>query len=162
MGINKAKIKPLEIEYVIWKDNLAEMKHFCGDQCVITYESCYLDDYWSLMVNDCINPENSKHDVALGNYVVKLGENCFTVIDSMDFNDIFEKIENNINEQEEKQLPDTAFEPNAENENELNDKNVNVENHTNISYKKSSNYKKILVVVNKILNDTYNDEDKEN
>lgn len=96
-----------EVEYVVWHDNLAEMKHFCGEDCVITYESCHIDDYFNLSVDDCM--KEKKVNVPTGHYVVKIPEFGLTVMDPIDFNLFFEKVQ-----QEDDKKETSVPEPKAE------------------------------------------------
>lgn len=82
-----AVLKEREVEYLIWNDNLANMKHFCGENCKITYESCCIDDYFLLVVDDFI--KRQKVSVALHDYVVKFGDDMFTVVKAEDFDEYF-------------------------------------------------------------------------
>lgn len=75
---------------VRWHDNCSEMKRFCHDCCTITYETCCVDDYWKLVVNDYF--QHNKVAVALGDYVVKLSEKCFFVVREDDFDEFFKVI----------------------------------------------------------------------
>lgn len=78
----KAKLKPIEVEYVQWRDNLSEMKIFCTDDCRITYEYAVgIDCYWNLQV---IDREGKWHTVPLHSYVVKFPDR-FIVMDEIEF-----------------------------------------------------------------------------
>lgn len=81
----KAISKNIEVDYLKWTDNLHEMKVFCS--CVITYESCCIDDYYSLTIYDDIR-ENDVI-VPLGNYVIKFN-NILTHVDPETFELLFE------------------------------------------------------------------------
>ena len=87
MEPSKAKLKPIEIEYIQWKDNLSEMKRFCQDDCKIEYLTTSIDDFWHLSVNDCLT--HMWVGVAIGYYVVKLPDG-FTVVNDIDFKKYFE------------------------------------------------------------------------
>lgn len=83
----KAKLKPIEIEYIQWHDNLSEMKRFCQDDCKIEYLTTCIDDFWHLTVNDYL--KDKWIGVAIGYYVVKLPDG-FTVVNDIDFKEYFE------------------------------------------------------------------------
>ena len=89
--MKKATFKPNTVEYLKWNDNVSDMKRFCGDSCVITYETCHIDDYILLRLDDCLKGEN--YIVPLHNYVIKLDDNMFTAIDSNMFDKYFNKID---------------------------------------------------------------------
>lgn len=75
---NTATLKPLTFRYLQWNDNLSEMKMFCGEDCIITYECAPgLDCYWMLVV-DAINKDGYT-SVPLGHYVIKLSEGFIVV-----------------------------------------------------------------------------------
>lgn len=87
----KAKLKPVEVEYLQWEDNLSEMKMFCKDNCKITYEYAVgIDCYWHLTVNDCL--KDKWVGIAIGYYVVKLPEG-FTVVSDIDFKEYFDNVD---------------------------------------------------------------------
>lgn len=86
---NKAVLKPIEVEYLQWHNNLSEIKRFCQDNCKIEYLTTSIDDFWHLSVNNCIT--HMWKGVAMGNYVVKLPDG-FTVISNIDFKDYFDDI----------------------------------------------------------------------
>lgn len=90
--MKKATLKQVTIEYVVWNDNLSEMKHFCLDQCKITYETCEIDDYWHLQVYDDFREKWVT--VPLGHRVVKLGPDDFIVVDPGRFKALFEEEKN--------------------------------------------------------------------
>ena len=81
----KAISKNIEVDYLKWTDNLHEMKVFCP--CVITYESCCIDDYYSLTIYDDLR--ENEVIVPLGNYVVKFN-NILTHVDPETFELLFE------------------------------------------------------------------------
>lgn len=78
---------PQECEALQWTDNYVEMKHFCGDNCTITFESCPLDDFFSLQVEDGLRGFGV--NVPLNDYVVRMGNNVYTVIRASDFDEYF-------------------------------------------------------------------------
>lgn len=83
---NYAIFKPREVMYCQWNDNIAEMKLFCRDECIITYEyGPGLDCFFSLVIGGCIVP--------LHDYVVKIGGKI-KVYSPKEFSEIFEKVEN--------------------------------------------------------------------
>lgn len=91
----KIKLKQLELECITWHDNLSEMKHFCGDDCTITYESCHIDDYYNLSLYDALKRKNV--NVALHDYVIKLPDDIgFTVCGRELFDSFFTKEEENV------------------------------------------------------------------
>lgn len=87
MEVKKIKLKEKEFEAIQWKDNISEMKRFCLENCTITFETCCIDDYWYLVVNDRYG---NKIGVPLKDWVVKLGEGEFIVVRNEDFNEYFE------------------------------------------------------------------------
>lgn len=81
----KAISKNIEVDYLKWTDNLHEIKVFCP--CVITYESCCIDDYYSLTIYDDLR--EAEVIVPLGNYVIKFN-NMITHVDPETFKLLFE------------------------------------------------------------------------
>lgn len=76
--INTCSPKKISFRYLQWNDNLSEMKMFCGNDCIITYEYAPgLDCYWMLVV-DTINKDGYT-SVPLGHYVIKLFEGFIVV-----------------------------------------------------------------------------------
>lgn len=75
--MGKIKIELIDCEYLEWIDNPGEMKRFCPE-CTITYETCAIEDFWSLKIYDCILEK--ERIVPLKEKVVKLSENNFCLI----------------------------------------------------------------------------------
>ena len=85
----KAKLKPIEVEYLQWNDNLSEMKMFCKDNCKITYEYAVgIDCYWNLLI---ISNQQKWLTVPLHSYVVKLPDR-FIVMDEVEFKKYFNNV----------------------------------------------------------------------
>lgn len=83
----KAFIKKRNIEAVQWSDNIDEMKNFCGRNCIITYESCSIENYFLLKINDfdTLQPVC----VPIGDWVVKIDTDHFIVVKDEDFDVYF-------------------------------------------------------------------------
>ena len=79
-----------EFEAVRWNDNCSEMKRFCGDKCTITYETCCIDDYWSLKVYDYL--KHGYVTVALWDYVIKIDDGKLFVLTSDDVKLFFDVV----------------------------------------------------------------------
>lgn len=80
--MSKYYLKPREVEAIRWTDNLPEMKHFCGKNCTITYESTPLDDFFQLVIDDFV--KEKEVSVPFGNYVVCFGKDMFTTMSESD------------------------------------------------------------------------------
>ncbi|WQJ53669.1 MAG: hypothetical protein [Wendovervirus sonii] len=90
--MEKLKLKPLEFEYIQYEDtleNLHAIKRFCKDQVTITLETCSIDDYWDVRLYDSY--KDKFITLAISNYILKIDDNCFTVIDKKDISKFFQK-----------------------------------------------------------------------
>lgn len=81
-----------------WKDNLHEMKTFCMDNCTITYETCHIDDYWSLKVLNGITGKEVA--VALYDWVIKIDDNFFIVVSNDACKEMFDRVTQSDNGQD--------------------------------------------------------------
>lgn len=86
----KSKVKEFDSIYVTGHENqFSELKRMCGNNITITFETCYLDDYWLVKLYDCLREKEVT--VPDFSYIIKLDEDSFTVIDALDFENWFEK-----------------------------------------------------------------------
>ena len=88
MDSKKVKLN-LEVEFLrCTGENLSEIKHFCLNAVTITYEVCEIDDYWCIKLHDCLSGKTEV--VPNGDYIVKLPNGGFTIVDSDDFEEYFD------------------------------------------------------------------------
>lgn len=68
-------------------EQFRELKKFCGDSIKISYESCMIDDFWLIQLEDSL--QHKLVTVPDSAFIIKI-ENGFTVLDAHDTYEYFE------------------------------------------------------------------------
>lgn len=97
----KCILKNKVCEALQWTDNYHEMKVFCWDKCKITYETSYIDLFFMLTVDDFIY--GGFRSVPINDWVVKIDDETFTVMNNETFREWFDLEENNTLSEENKE-----------------------------------------------------------
>lgn len=89
--MKKLELKINEFKAIQWEeteDCFSEMKRFCGDMCIISYETCDgIGDFWLLQLK--VGPNEQPVTVPVGDWVIKGFDGNFYILNNSDIKEYF-------------------------------------------------------------------------